>query len=370
MDKDPFEGFLAYRDSDPFWSESFDGFWVFTRYDECRDIMQDSDLFTKHGAQVPLRKLDYPLMPSEFDPPYQMKLRSVVLPLMTAAKMDRLEPNMHTVCRQLIDGFKYRGHCDVISEFARKYPIAIFGDLFGLPMERREEFRQLAETFLHNQSVQSSAWNSIREIIREELQSRRSAPQEDMLTGIAHGQIDGETITEDVAINLASTVFLGGLDTLPSNIGWAFKYLADHPDLRHELAADPTLASGAAEEFLRLFPSVPKTVRVAKRDARFHGVDLQAGDRVVGLVSVAHRDADQFEDPLTLDFQRESNRHMAFAVGSHRCLGSHLARHELEVAFQEWHAAIPDYRVARDSDLSYHGGGVFALEHLPLDWDV
>ena len=336
----------------------------------CKWIVIQVIVVLKAKASVPRRQLDYPLMPSEFDPPYQTKLRSVILPLMTAAKMDLLEPRMHDVCRQLIAGFKDQGHCDMVADFARRYPIAIFGDLFGLPAERREEFRILAETFLHDQEAQSAAWNSIREIIREELEDRRKAPRDDMLSGVVHGQIDGEPIEPDVAINLASTVFLGGLDTLPSNIGWAFRYLANHPEQRHQLVANPSLASGAAEEFLRLFPSVPKTARAVKHDARFHGVDLKAGDRVVGLVSVAHLDADQFEDPEAINFERKSNRQMAFAVGSHRCLGSHLARHELEIALQEWHAAIPDYRVPAGTKFTYHGGGVFAMEHLPLEWVV
>ena len=370
QDNDPFAALREYRDLDPFWCEAYDGFWVFTRYDECKDIMQDTSLFSHVGAGVPKYELEYPLMPSEFDPPYQTKLRSVILPLMTAAKMDRLEPRMHTVCRDLIAGFKDQGHCDMVTEFARKYPIAIFGDLFGLPVERREEFRSLAEKFLHDLDARASAWNAIREIIREELQARRKAPRDDMLSGVAHSQIDGVPIEPDVAINLASTVFLGGLDTLPSNIGWAFRYLAGHPEQRRQLVEKPSLAAGAAEEFLRVYPSVPKTARVAKHDARFHGVDLKGGDAVVGLVSVAHLDAEKFEDPETINFERKSNRQMAFAVGTHRCLGSHLARHEMEIALQEWHAAIPDYRIPADTKFAYHGGGVFAMEHLPLEWDV
>ncbi len=235
---------------------------------------------------------------------------------------------------------------------------------------RREEFRILAETFLHDTAAQSDAWNSIRDIIGDELDQRRRSPRDDMLNGVAHGTIDGKVIDPDVAINLASTVFLGGLDTLPSNIGWAFRYLADNPEVRHQLVDDPSLAPAAAEEFLRVYPSVPKTVRVVTRDTPFHGVDLRAGDAVVGLTSAAHQDSAQFEDPLSIRFDRKVNRHMAFAVGAHRCLGSHLARHELEVALQEWHAAIPDYRVVPGTKYSYHGASVFALEYLPLEWDL
>ncbi len=133
LDKDPFEAFRAFRETDPFWCEDFGGFWVFSRYAHVKEIMQRWELFSSVDMGVPKVELEYPLMPSFFDPPYQTKLRSVILPLMTAAKMDQLEPQMHKVCRELIVGFKGEGRCDMVTDFARRYPIAIFGDLFGLP---------------------------------------------------------------------------------------------------------------------------------------------------------------------------------------------------------------------------------------------
>ncbi len=377
LDGDPFEAFLEFRESEPFWCEAFGGFWVFTRYDEVREIMQDAGLFSHAPAGdppavgVPQVVLDEPITPSMFDPPYQTKLRGVILPHMTAAKISRLEPKMHAVCRDLIGTFKDQGQCEMVADFARKYPIAVFSDLFGLPPERREEFRILAETFLHGDpDARNSAWSSIRDIIGDELDARRNAPRDDMLSGVANGKIDGQLVAPDVAINLASTVFLGGLDTLPSNIGWAFRYLADHPEQRHQLIDDPSIAAAAAEEFLRTFPSVPRGGGTVTRDAHFHGIDLHAGDRVVALTNAANRDSAQFEDAMSVRFDRKVNRHLAFSAGAHRCLGSHLARHELEVALQEWHAAIPDYRIAPDTRFSYHGGMVFALERLPLEWDT
>ena len=177
---------------------------------------------------------------------------------MTAAKIDPLEPKMHEVCRNLIAGFKNKGHCDAIEDFARKYPIAIFGELFGLAPQRREEFRQLAETWLHDVSRRQWAWTEIRAIIGGELEERRVCPKDDMLTGIALGEIDGELIDVDSGINLAATVFLGGLDTLPSNIGWTLRFLANNPGHRRRITEDPTCVPGAVEEFFRRFPSVAK----------------------------------------------------------------------------------------------------------------
>jgi cytochrome P450 len=308
-------------------------------------------------------------MPSFQDPPYQTKLRGVILPLMTPAKIDPLEPRMHQVCRDLIAGFKDQGHCDVVPDFARRYPIAIFGELFGLPEARREEFRELAETWLHEDSLKQQSWTAIRGIIRDELESRLVSPTDDMLNGVAHSQIDGAAIDLDVGVNLASTVFLGGLDTLPSNIAWTLRFLAEHPEHRQRLIDDPAVIPTAVEEFFRVFPSVAKNEARATRDVHFHGVDIKAGDRVVTVLSLANQDSAVFDDPTELDFDRKLTRHLSFSVGSHRCLGSHLARHELGVALSEWHAAIPDYRVDPTQTISYTGG-VFAMRNLPLVWDV
>ena len=366
VDFDPFDVYLQFRDLDPFWTDDEGGAWVVTKYDQVRQVLQDYRTFTHSEGRMPLD-----LMPSEFDPPYQTKLRSIVLPLMTADKIAPLGPKMHEVCRDLIAKFRDQGRCDAANDFARRYPILIFGRLFGLPEDRLQDFRQLAETFLHHDDQRAEAWNAIRAIINDELEQRRRSPQDDMLNGIAQGRIDGKLIDLDVANNLASTVFLGGLDTLPSNIGWTLRYLADNDKQRRRIIEDPSCIPGAVEEFFRRFPSVAKSAVVrATRDVEFHGAQIKQGDLVETVLVNANCDSEVFPDPLTLDFDRQSNRHISFSAGSHRCLGSHLARHELAVGLQEWHAAIPDYRIAEGEKPRFSGGGVFAVNYLPLEWDV
>ena len=367
LEFDPFDKFLDYRERDPFWTDDDDGIWVVTKFEHVREVQKDYRTFTHTQPKV---QLGSPLMPSFFDPPDQTKQRSIVLPLMTAEKIDPLEPMMHQVCRDLIAEFKDRGHCDAAAEFARKYPIAIFSALFGLEESRREEFRQLAEVFLHDEARMAEAWMAINAIIREELESRRRSPKDDMLNGIAHGKIDGELIDIESAVNLASTVFVGGLDTLPSNIGWTLRFLADNPEHRQRIVDDPSCIPTAVEEFFRRFPSVAKNEARATRDIDFHGANIRKGDRVTTVLFLANCDSSVFENPTELDFDRTVNKHISFSVGSHRCLGSHLARHELAVGLEEWHRAIPHYRVAADDAPRFAGGGVWAVSYLPLEWDV
>jgi cytochrome P450 len=191
-------------------------------------------------------------------------------------------------------------------------------------------------------------------------------PKDDLLSAIATGEIDGELISLQTAINLASTVFVGGFDTLPSNIGWSLRFLAQNPEYRQQLIDRPELMTGAAEEFLRLY-SVANPFRRVTRNINFRGANLVAGDRILISIAAANRDAEKFGEKIS--FERRINPHIAFATGPHRCLGSHLARHELRIALETWLKLIPHYRISEGAKVTY-SGQVLGIESLPVEWDV
>ena len=183
---------------------------------------------------------------------------------------------------------------------------------------------------------------------------------------IANATVDGELISGNVAVSLASTVFIGGLHTVPMAISWSLRHLATHPEIRAELVANPGLAESAAEEMLRLYAmALPK--RRVTRDLTFQGVDMRAGNRVLVSTPSAGRDPDTFADPRHAHLDRPDNPHMAFGLGAHRCVGLHLARPELQIALRQWHQRIPDYTLEADADLGFQGG-VPSLSRLPLKW--
>ena len=134
--------------------------------------------------------------------------------------------------------------------------------MYGIANDKRAEFRQLAEKYLHSVGAErDSAWESIRAIVRGELQERRGNPRGDLLSGIANGEIDDAPIDMKICVNLAATVFLGGLDTLPSALGWTFRYLATHENARRRVSEQPETVPAMVEEFLRLYPVVAKERR-------------------------------------------------------------------------------------------------------------
>jgi len=328
-------------------------------------LLQDVENFSSLDAFIPANnKLEHPMIPIETDPPETQKIRRIVAPYMTARRAAGLAPHMREVCRGIIEEVRARGACDAVVDFARVYPIAVFLEFFGLPPDLGEEFRTRAQRFL--QQYDPEDWKAIRAIVDEQMRTKRGRSGEDLLTAIANSELDGQPLEIETAVNIAATVFLAGLDTLPSNIGWSLHHLAMHPDLRRQLVSKPELIPAALEEFLRLYP-VANPLRRIKRDLEFQGANMRANDRVHVSISAANRDPAEFGRGVRFD--REVSRHITFGAGPHRCLGSHIARHELGIALEEWHKAIPDYSIPEGTKLTYQAP-IFAVESLPLEWEV
>jgi cytochrome P450 len=144
-------------------------------------------------------------------------------------------------------------------------------------------------------------------------------------------------------------------------------HLAREPERRAALAADPSLVAPAVEELLRFETPVTMVIRVLKQDCEMGGVQLHTGDHAILLIGAGNCDPDEFERAESADFGRESNRHLAFGGGPHRCLGSHLARLELRVAIEEFHRRIPDYRIAPDAEVNL-SPAIRQAASLPIVW--
>ncbi len=161
---------------------------------------------------------------------------------------------------------------------------------------------------------------------------------------------------------------LGGLDTVTSTLDCSVAFLGQHPERRDELVADLTRIPAAVEELLRVHTPVMQVLRVVKEPHEMHGVAFEPGDTVMVMIGAADTDPAEFgETADVVDFDRPVNRHLAFGGGPHRCLGSHLARFELNIALEELHRRLPDYRVVPDSTLSY-SPGIREIAELPLEF--
>jgi len=368
LHEDPFVMIDSIGNVPPFWfddASDVNGYWVVTRYEDAREVLRDHATFSAVNQAIPWVQLDDPMLPAFVDPPETQKYRAILLREMGPAKMAKLRPRMEEICDAVVARFAADGRCDVATDFAQAFPIAMFLEIFGLPRERREEFRYLAAMMNHDRN--QDAWSHMRRIVDEQIIEKRENPADDLLSVIANAEIDGAALSSESAASLAATVFIGGLDTVPASITYALRYLAQNAEVRSAIAQDPTVCARASEEFLRFY-SIVGPRRSVTRDIDFHGARMRAGDRVRVSIPNADRDEAVFQNAASIDIDRPKNPHMAFGLAAHRCLGINLARPELEIALRTWHAAIPDYRLS-DAAATEFATGVFSIMSLPLEWD-
>jgi cytochrome P450 len=200
---------------------------------------------------------------------------------------------------------------------------------------------------------------------------RRAMAREERPEGLAtealDWTIDGEPVTDADLLSFYLLFFMAGLDTVTAELGYGLRHLATHPEHRRRLVEEPELIPKAAEELLRAY-SIVNTARDVAEDTEVAGCPVRKGDVVIVSFPAAGRDDNAYENAKEVDFDRPVINHLAFGAGPHRCLGSHLARHELVVAYEEWHKRIPEYRLDEDAQQLEASGGMMTLNTLPLTW--
>jgi cytochrome P450 len=368
----------AERERGPFlWNDARPRpFWMITEYEHVLEALQMPEVFSNEvtSALVPDRAAI--LLPQPLDPPEHTTMRRVLNRWFAPAAVRRLEPQVLSRCIELIDELRPRGECDLVSDFAIRFPTDLFLATLNLPMSDSDIFLVHVENVFKSfrgveleAAAKSTDW--IRGYFDRAITERERDPQDtdtDFISRLLVATMDGEPIPREDIITICYTAMLAGLDTTRSALGYIFHHLARDTELRHRLTAHPELWPKAVEEFVRLYPLVYTDGRLITRDIDFHGLPLRKGDIVwLGLGSANH-DPKKFPDPRTFDIDREQlSHHLSFGAGPHRCLGMHLARHELVIAVTEWHKRIPDYELATTDQL-YERGGQLSINRLPLRW--
>jgi cytochrome P450 len=357
-------------------SDLMGGFWVLTRYQDCRFALQNPDLFSSVQNIVPHTRMTElgPDIPTQIDPPDHGRYRQILNPLLSPRVVAALEPRMRALATELIDVIVAEGRCDFLADFAVPYPSLIFVPLMGLPESDLDTFLGWKNKILHTTDETRRA--EVFKTVNAELQAyftalfherrRREEPGNDLIGQLVQARFDGERpLTLEEFVGMACLLWGAGLDTVTAQLSLAIHHLATHPDLRDELAADLTLVPGATEELMR-FDSLVNDCRKATADVEIGGKTIRAGDMVMVMYGAAGRDPEQFPDPYRIDFRRQPNRHFGFGGGIHRCAGSHLARMELRVAMEEIHTRMPRYALAPDRPAERHFGYVRGLDRLHL----
>jgi cytochrome P450 len=341
------------------------------------DAFRDPETFSSNMSAIDLKNIR-PLIPLQIDPPEHKKYRKILDPIFAPRQMALLEEPVTRLVNALIDGFVHLEEVDFAREFSVPFPSQVFLTLLGLPLDQLPRFLAMKDGIIRPEQVTGSAYgseamhdlqrataNSIYEYFDEILDERELERRDDLLSQFLDAELDGVKLTRTEILDICFLFLIAGLDTVTATLDCMFAFLAQHPDHRRMLVEDPTLIPAAVEELLRWETPVMGVARVAARDTNLGGCPVNQGDQVMVMLGAANTDDTEFEDAETIRFDRESNRHLAFGAGIHRCLGSHLARQELRIALREWHRRIPEYSVAQGHTLAYTSG-IRSIEHFPM----
>jgi cytochrome P450 len=375
----PHAVYRALNETLPVSRQTFGDGPVISRYEDVIWALRHPEIFSSEMEMQMSLGTERPMIPQQIDPPAQTKYRKILDPRFSRRRMAEIEPDVRRHANQLIDRVQPEGGCQFNEAFAVPLPCHAFLSLMGLPQSELGHFLAIKDDIIrpHMKTLEPDEMTKIREAagkgiysyFRDVIRERRAKSGSDLVSYLCEAEIDGVKLSDEEILDICFLMILAGLDTVTATLGCNVAYLAANPEHREQIVRDRELIPAAVEELLRWETPVTGVPRVVKQDTEVAGVTIKAGELVTLLLGASNLDRGEFEDADRVDFARARNRHVAFGSGPHRCLGSHLARLELEIALEEWHRRIPDYAIAPGETPRY-SAGIREVQHLPLVWDV
>ncbi len=359
-------------------SDRYGGMWIPITHEAVHDVAYDTDNFTSRSVVVAVGRPGDLAMPAPIgavppissDPPFHGKARRMLLPPFAPKQIEPWEDEVRVLCRRLLDqmGEITPGESvvDAAVQYAQHIPVNVIGRMLGFPEEDEALFREFVHVALETIAQEPGTRGGIDDLgkyIRAQIEDHRENPRDDLTSYLMNMELDGEKLSDDIVGGSIILLLVAGIDTTWSAIGSSLWHLAQSPGDRQRLADDPEVMTFAIEEFLRAYAPVTMA-RVVAKDNEFHGCPMKKDDWVLLPFPAANRDPKQFEDADSFIIDREINRHSAFGLGIHRCLGSNLARLELKVAIEEFIARFPNFELA--GDVTWSVGQIRGPRVLPV----
>ncbi len=362
---DPYSVYHRLLSTDPVhWHEPLQ-IWVLTRHADVTAMLHNphgsSDRTRSAQAQAPPELQELFSFRSNAmhnaDPPRHTRLRTLVSKAFTPGAVERLAPFIQKEVDAAVDAALARGGMDVINDIAYPLPVTVIAHLLGVPREDRDQLKKWCDDITatlgnvmanlrpedFHQANQST--HELNAYFRRIVAERRGRPRDDLLTALARAEERGDRLTEAELFANAVLLLSAGHETTTNLIGNGSWALLRFPDQRRRLGQDPSLAHTAIEEFLRFESPVQFTPRLLTADVTVGDKTLRAGQLVLLLLGAANRDPARFADPDRLDVGRPDNKHVAFGVGPHFCLGAPLARLEGRIVLQTLLRRLPGFRL-------------------------
>ena len=351
-------------------TERFSGVYIPVRYEDVRTVAYDPEHFS--SRRIIVREGNFPpprTPPITSDPPAHRAERKILLPAFTPDAVSKLEPRTRALCLELLGRLGNDNECDGAIDYAQEIPTRLTAHMLGISEHAGEQFRKWIYEFFELGAADAAiAQRVIAEMMTffdREIAKRRASPGDDLISYLLEARIDGQPI-DQVDINGTLRLLLfAGIDTTWSAIGACLWHLATHAADRKRLVEDPELIPTAVEEFLRAYSPVTMAREIVK-DTEIDGCPVKQGEMVMLAFGAANRDPALFPDADRVIVDREVNRHAAFGLGIHRCIGSTLARMEMRVALEEWLGKFPDFELTPGALVKWSAGTVRGPRQLPI----
>jgi cytochrome P450 len=382
IDREPYAIWRRMRDDAPVYRNDRFDFWALSRFDDIEAAHRDPETFSSaHGTVLEImsaNRMGGTNMMIFEDPPDHTRLRALVSKAFTPRRVRELEDRVRELCVAFLEAQDGNASFDYLQDFGARLPAMVIASLLGVPMADQQRVRELIDTTFHIEpgvgminDVSVTAMMELGGYLNDQLEERRQVARDDMLTDLVQVEIIDDAgvarrLTEAEAVGFAGLLINAGTETVARLLGWAAVVLADAPDQRAELVAEPSLIPAAVEELLRFEAPSPVQGRWTTRPVELHGVTVPVDAKVLLLTGSAGRDERKYDDPDRFDLHRRFDHHVSFGFGIHFCLGAALARLEGRVALEETLKRYPEWEVDHERAVRLHTSTVRGWSKVPI----
>ena len=363
-----------------FWTPRCGGTWIAIGYDVAFRVLREPETFSSalmgsaaggvpllpNGQRIPT------MTPIMMDPPEHTILRAPLQKTFSPKTVLAMKDKIEALAIELVEAVRPRGAADFVAAVTEQLPVRIFLETMGLPDDRIDEFRAMVREVLAPRGGDPAGelmrMRRIADAMLPAILARRDDRQGDIISLLWSAEPEGAPMTVELMEDYCCLLFVAGLDTVINAMSYGVRHLALHPELQTELRANPDLIVEATEELLRCY-SFSGPVRRVTQPTEFAGCTLMPGDQVFVYMGAIDLDPREFPSPGTFDLTRENKNHLIFGAGPHRCLGSHLARVELQVLYRVVLERLPLFRMDPDKRPVFHPGNILSVSSLPIRWD-
>jgi cytochrome P450 len=345
------------------------GVYLPTRYEDVRAVAYDTEHFSSRRVVVRNVRPEPPIPspPITADPPHHKFTKQLMLPPFTADEVAKLKPRAQAICSELIDKFIATGSCDAAQQYSRHVPVRVIAHMLGVPEDDGDLFirwiHEILELGITDDAMLMKGIFAMSAYFAAQIEKRKTAPTSDLISTMMQARQNGEPLSDQHVLGALRLLLIAGIDTTWSAIGAALWHLAKTPEDRRRLVNEPELMPVAIEEFLRAYSPVTMAREVVKETA-INGCPIKPGNMMMLSFPAANRDPDVFPDADKVILDRKENRHAAFGLGIHRCVGSNLARMEMTVALEEFLKRIPEFSL--NGEVKWSEGTVRGPRQLPI----